>query len=204
MAVTKDWTGNHKSIYMTLGASNHTEKEREANDYYATEPRAVELLLEMENFSHYIWEPACGEGHISKVLKNHGFEVFSSDLIDRGYGEDVALDFLKVNSYGWQYDIITNPPYKYAKEFVEKALEVVADGHKVAMFLKLQFLEGKNRGKLFEKYPPKTVYVSRGRLLCAKNADFDGMRAGGGSAVAYCWFVWEKGYTGDTVIKWFN
>lgn len=53
-----DWTGNKNSIYMTLGASNHTAKEREENDYYATEPAAVELLLELEKFSHYIWEPA--------------------------------------------------------------------------------------------------------------------------------------------------
>lgn len=204
MAVnSKDWTGNQKSIYLTLGASNHTEKEREANDYYATEPRAVELLLELERFHHYIWEPACGEGHISKVLEAHGYSVISTDLVARGYGMP-DVDFLKCNGIKDGYDIITNPPYKYGKEFVEKALELVDNGHKVAMFLKLQFLEGKARGKLFEKYPPKTVYVARGRLLCAKNADFDGMRAGGGSAVAYGWFVWEKGYKGDTVIKWFN
>lgn len=202
MAVTKDWTGNGNSIYMTPGASNHTAKEREANDYYATEPRAVELLLELEDFSHHIWEPACGEGHISKVLEAHGYDVLSTDLIDRGYGFG-GVDFL-VGDTVYDCDIITNPPYKYGMEFAEKALKTVSNGHKVAMFLKLQFLEGKNRGKLFEKYPPKTVYVSRGRLLCAKNADFDGMRAGGGSAVAYCWFVWEKGYTGNTVIKWFN
>ena len=204
MAVNgKDWTGNHKSTYTTLGASNHTDKEREVNDYYATEPRAVELLLELEKFSHKIWEPACGEGHISKVLESNGYSVASTDLIDRGYGMG-GIDFLSFVGNVSGYDIITNPPYKYGMEFVVKALEVVGEGQKVAMFLKLQFLEGKNRGKLFERYPPKTVYVARGRLLCAKNGDFDGMMAGCGSAVAYCWFVWEKGYTGDTVIKWFN
>ena len=78
------------------------------------------------------------------------------------------------------------------------------DGKKVAMFLKVQFLEGKARRKLFEKYPPKTIWVSSSRILCAKNADFDGMKRGGGSAVAYCWFIWEKGYKGDTIVKWFN
>ena len=64
-----DWNGNYHSIYVTLGASNHTNKEREKNDYYATEPRAVELLLDKETFSPLIWEPACGEGHIAKVLE---------------------------------------------------------------------------------------------------------------------------------------
>lgn len=53
------------------------------------------------------------------------------------------------------------------------------------MFLKLQFLEGKKRKSFFLDNPPKTIYVSSSRLLCAKNADFQRMRDGGGSAVAY-------------------
>ena len=110
--------------------------------------------------------------------------------------EDIDHDFSR--------DIITNPPYKYAKEFVEHALDISMDSTKVAMFLKVQFLEGKARKELFEKYPPKKIYVSSSRLLCAKNGDFDGMRKGGGSAVAYAWFVWQKGYTGDTIVRWFN
>ena len=69
---SKDWIGNQNSIYTTLGASNHTDKERQQHDYYATEPKAMELLLAEEQFSPVIWEPACGEGHISKVLQAHG------------------------------------------------------------------------------------------------------------------------------------
>ena len=198
----RDWTGNSNSIYKTLGASNHTDKERQAEDFYATEPRATELLLELEEFDGNIWECACGQGDLSKVFEKAGHKVLSTDLVDRGYGTG-GVDFLKCNEV-FNGDIISNPPYKYAKEFVEHALKLVPDGHKVAMFLKLQFLEGKARRELFEKYPPKTVYVASGRLLCAKNGDFEGMRAGGGSAVAYAWYVWEKGYSGDTVIKWFN
>ena len=198
----KDWSGNSNSIYMTLGASNHTEKEREVNDYYATEPKAVELLLEQESFSPEVWEPACGEGHISEVLKNYGYFVYSTDLIDRGYGYG-GKDFLKITVKN-TLDIITNPPYKYAKDFVEHALDISVDGTKVAMFLKVQFLEGKERRKLFEKYPPKVIYVASGRLLCAKNGEFEKMRQSGGSAVAYAWFVWEKGFNGPPVVKWIN
>lgn len=83
----------------------------------------------------------------------------STDLIDRGYGQG-GVDFLQTDEM-WDGDIITNPPYKYAKEFVEHAMNVIPDGRKVFMFLKLQFLEGKARGELFKKYPPKCVYVSR-------------------------------------------
>ena len=197
-----DWTGNGNSIYKTLGASNHTENEREANDYYATEPKAAELLCAVESLSPAIWECACGEGHLAEVFCKHGHIVKATDLIDRGYGCG-GVDFLKENVH-FQGDIVTNPPYKYAKEFVEHAIDTVADGCKVCMFLKLQFLEGKARRTLFEKYPPKCVYVASGRLLCAKNGDFEKMKAGGGSAVAYAWFVWQKGYTGETVIRWIN
>ena len=101
-------------------------------------------------------------------------------------------------------DIITNPPYKFARECVEHALDISIQGTKIAMFLKLQFLEGKERRKLFDENPPRIIYVSSGRLLCAKNAEFEKMKAGGGSAVAYAWFIWEKGYKGDTVVKWIN
>lgn len=194
-----DWTGNAKSIYTTLGASNHTESEREVNDFYATDPRAMELLLDMEQFSPKIWECACGVGHLSEVLKQRGYDVYSTDLIDRGYGVG-NIDFLNCQDM-FDGDIITNPPYKYGKEFVEHALELVPNGHKVAMFLKFTFAEGKSRKHLFETQPPKTVYISSSRLICAKNGDFDSISS---SAVAYAWYVWEKGYTGDTVLKWFN
>ena len=197
-----DWTGNGNSIYKTLGATNHTENEREANDYYATEPKAAELLCAVENLSPAIWECACGAGHLAEVFRKHGHIVKATDLIDRGYGCG-GVDFLKENVH-FQGDIVTNPPYKYAKEFVEHAIDTVADGCKVCMFLKLQFLEGKARRALFEKYPPKCVYVASGRLLCAKNGDFEKMKSSGGSAVAYAWFVWQKGYTGETVIRWVN
>ena len=71
----KDWIGNKKSIFVCHGASNHTEEERQVDDYYATEPYATELLLQQEKFSDIVWEPACGGGHISKVLEEHGYDV---------------------------------------------------------------------------------------------------------------------------------
>lgn len=199
---TKDWNGNSNSIYKTLGASNHTDKEREKHDFYATEPKAMEILLEVETFNKNVWECAVGEGHLSEVLKNNGYIVKSTDLIDRGYSIG-GVDFLKEDEK-FDGDIITNPPYKYAQEFIEKAIELVPEGNKVAMFLKVQFLEGKKRKKLFEKHPPKIIYVSSSRLLCAKNGEFEKMIKGGGSAVAYAWYIWEKGYKGDTIIKWVN
>ena len=193
----KDWVGNSNSVVRMLGASNHSDTTREQNDYYATDPKMVEALLKVETFDKYIWEPACGEGHIAKVLEKHGHVVSASDLIYRGYGDPEPYDFLKHNDYLYDMDIITNPPYKYALEFVEKALASVNEGQKVAMLLKLQFLEGQKRRKLFDKNPPQTVYVFSERQECAKNGEFTG-----NSAIAYAWFIWKKWYIGPTYLKW--
>ena len=202
MNSTKDWIGTKTSVYTTLGASNHSKKKiRPKHDYYATEPKAMELLLTEEKFYPLIWECACGEGHLSKVLESHGYNVISTDIVYRGFGSIRTLDFLE-KTIEFDGDIITNPPYKYALEFVEQALKNVKTGRKVAMFLKLQFLEGKKRKEFFLKHPPKTVYVSSSRLLCCMNGDFNSSNKS--SAVAYAWFIWEKGYKGEPVIKWIN
>ena len=194
-----DWKGNKNSTWVTLGASNHSLGERQKEDYYATEPAATDWLCKLETFTNPILEPSCGEGHISKQLIKHGYDVVSRDLVDRGYGE--VKDFLFFKNEQWGGDIVTNPPYVTAQEFVEQALSMIQEGHKVAMFLKLTFLEGKQRAKLFKENPPIRIWVSSSRLKCAKNGDFDQFKS---SATAYAWFIWEKGYKGYPEIRWFN
>lgn len=194
MAKTKASIHN---IFNTLGANNHTNTERESNDYYATDPIAAELLLDIEIINN-VWEPACGEGHLSKVFEHAGIKVLSTDLIYRGYGEKEPINFLQCTNK-WHGDIVTNPPFKHAVEFIEKALELVQNDAKVIMFLKLQFLEGQARKRLFTKYPPKTIYISSSRIECGMNGIFMN-----GSAICYCWYMWVKGYNGHTELKWFN
>ena len=198
----KDWNGNTNSVFKIISASNHSDDEREENDFYATDPVAIDKLYQTGELTcKNIWECACGEGHLAKKLVEYGYNVKATDLIDRGYGEG-GVDFLACKDK-FDGDILTNSPYKYATEFVLKALDLVPEGNKVFMFLKLTFLEGKKRyDELFSKYPPKKVYIFSQRILCAKNGDLDKTKANGGSAVAYAWYVWEKGYTGDTIIKW--
>lgn len=200
MVGTQDWTGNKPSIFACHGASNHSERDRAELDYYATDPRSVELLLEKEQFSEHVWEPAVGGGHIAEVFKKHGHMMFCSDIVDRGYEGTHEIDFLTEEfDRLWGGDICTNPPYKYAVEFAEKSMKVLKPGHKLAMFLKLTFLEGKKRKAFFDKYPPKMIYVMRSRVDCALNGDFSGKP---GKAVCYAWFVWEKGYEGRPEVDW--
>lgn len=191
--------GNYKSVYVTLSASAHSEGEREANDYYATDPQALESFLSLwgGRLSPDIWECACGAGHLAKVLVRHGYNVTATDLVDRGYGT-AGVDFLRCTEK-FDGDIVTNPPYKFAQEFVEKALDLVGEGNRVIMFLKLQFLEGQRRQMLFERKDLEYVYVFSKRVICAKNAEFEKISS---SAVAYAWFVFRKGYGKEPVIRW--
>ncbi len=200
-----DWIGNKNSIYTTLGASNHTEDERQLEDYYATDPIVIDKLKTYFEIPKNVWECACGEGHLSKRLEELGHNVYSTDLVDRGYGNG-NVDFLNTNElHEWIDCILTNPPYKYAMEFILHSLELLNDGQYCIMFLKTTFLEGKKRyNDLFKKYPPKYMFQFVNRIICAKNGDFDAMIKGGGSAVAYAWFIWEKGFEGDTIVKWIN
>lgn len=115
----KDWRGKPGDLFKIIGASNHSKEERQVHDYYATDPNTINALFEREDFSSEIWEPACGEGHLSKRMQELGKWVRESDIIDR-IGNEV-LDFLSYDK-DWDGDIITNPPYSKAKEFVEKAL----------------------------------------------------------------------------------
>lgn len=191
---------NINKIYTTIGASNHINEPRQAEDYYATHPMAIDLLVQHHPYlDKNIWEPACGEGHMSEQLKKHNFNVFSSDLIEREYGDEI-IDFLTTNKK-WHGDIITNPPYKHAKDFILKALDITQEGKQIIMFLKLTFMEGQKRKNMFIQNPPKVIYVSSSRIICAKNGDFNNIKS---SAIAYAWYVWEKGYKGNTIIKWIN
>ena len=199
----KDWNGNKKSTFTTLGASNHTDKEREENDYYATHPLAIDDLVGAlgEAIPDKVWECACGEGHLSKRLKHFGRHVVSTDKIDRGFGS--VQDFLLADKMPEGCEcIITNPPYKFATEFVEHSLDLLPEGGLCAMFLKTTFLEGQKRyERLFKNTPPQYVLQFSKRVLCAKNGDFANARKEG-SAVAYAWYVWRKGFKGDTIVKW--
>lgn len=180
-----------------LGINSNTE--REINDFYATNPHALEIALpylQDIGLKNNVWECACGMGHLSEVLLAHGYEVKSTDLIDRGYGE--VQDFLTCEEK-FDGDIVTNPPFRYASEFEKKGFELIDDGNMVCLFLKIQFLESKDRKKLFAKYPLKYLMVYSERQQCAKDAQFECYK---GTTQCYAWYIFEKGFKGNPQIKW--
>jgi len=189
------------NLSYTRGIGGNHNSKREKDDYYATPPRAINDLISKVDLNANVWEVACGGGHLSERLKSFGHIVKSTDLVDRGYNDfDGQLDFINSPTEKFDGDIVTNPPYKLATEFVEKSLDSVNMGGKVCMFLKIQFLEGQKRyEQLYSKGGLKYVLVYSKRISTAKNADFDKYKT---TAMCHAWFVWEKGYKGLPNIDW--
>jgi hypothetical protein len=145
-------------------------------------------LLEREKFDGNVWEPACGDGAISKLLKLQGYDVYSTDLVDRGYG-DKHFDFL--NSWELHDNIVTNPPFNIGTKFAIHSLHCARK--KVAIFQKLTFLEGKERrDKLFSLNMLRNVYVFSER---------QGFGNHKGGMLAFAWFVFDKEYQGKAEIS---
>lgn len=158
-------------------------------DYFPTPPWATRALTEwLAKAQGYrlctAWEPACGEGHMSRVIAESFEEVYASDVHDYGAG-DVG-DFLWPTTRRADW-VITNPPFRLADQFIAKALEVADVG--AAMLVRTSFLEGAARyHSLFSGLPPSDILqfvervpMYRGRLV-----------QDGTTATAYCWLVWRK------------
>jgi len=168
---------------------------REANDFYPTPPRSTRAMLAEEEFEGEIWEPACGDGAISEVLTAAGYSVRSSDLIDRGYG-DVGVDFLRQSAR--VDNIVTNPPFKLAEEFVRHALKL--SRRKVAFLCRLGWLEGKARRQLFLSTPIARVWVHSSRVPMLRGGEQ--MMANSGGMIAFAWYVWDHDHSGAPTLGW--
>ena len=225
MASRKDYIGNKAAVFVCNGATGHAKEERECNDFYATSSEAAEWLLKIEPEINNIWENACGEGDLAKVFHKAGKLGAVSDLIDRGYHpqgipQSFGKDFLEMKKV-WKGDIVTNPPFATGYRWAEHQLNLINEGRYSVLFMKLTFLEGKERRKFFNENPPIRIWVSSSRIPCAKNGEFykpkkdkegnpildkDGqpIMIKESSAVCYAWFVWKKGFKGHPEIRWFN
>jgi hypothetical protein len=179
------------------------ETIRQSEDFYATNPKALVLFLDKLSedgigLNYKVWECAVGMGHLADVLLDYGYEVRATDIVDRGYPNTYVLDFLTVTEK-WDGDILTNPPFKLAEKFLEKGMELLEKGNKLFLFLKIQFLEGQKRKELFKTYPPKYVYCYSSRQQCCRDAEFEKFTA---TTQFYAWYIWEKGFKGETTIRW--
>ena len=166
---------------------------RDSPDDFPTPPWATRALFEhvLDDTSELTTlcclEPACGAGHMAKVLKEYFGQVRCSDAYDYGYGD--IQDFLTCphapTSFDW---IITNPPFRLAEQFILRAFPIARKG--VAILARTVFLESVGRyDAIFRDRPPTTVaqFTERVPMLQGR------LDIKGTTATAYAWFVWEIG-----------
>ena len=171
---------------------------RMRGDWYVEPERAVVQLLERERFEGRIHDPACGCGTIPRVCRTWGYRASGSDIADRGFGR-AGVDFLTARLRPVD-NIVCNPPYSLAEAFVLRALECAR--RKVAMLLRLAFLEGGERFRdLFDRTPPARIWVFTWRVPMPPGVLKGRLKEKGG-AIAYCWMVWERGFSGAPSLGW--
>ena len=179
-------------------AGANVDGVREKDDFYPTPPDLTLALLSVESFDGGVWEPACGDGAISREIESAGTPVVSTDLVDRGYGES-RRDFLfETNMPPCAAHIVTNPPFKLGEQFWERAC-TLAPG-KVAFLCRLTWLESMKRADLFSRFPLARVWIcpwrpkfQRGRL--ATDSDNSGM-------LAHAWYVRDPTHLGPPQLHW--
>ena len=172
---------------------HNANNDREENDFYPTPVGATQSLLDRQKFEGNIWECACGNGAMSELLIQNGYNVYSSDLINRGYGE-TGIDFLQ--STRRADNIVTNPPFNLATEFTTHALTLARK--KVVMLSKISYLEGlKRRTEIFNKKKLEKVLIFSRRVPFKKQGDEVAR-----GLMAFGWFIYDVNYNGLPTIDW--
>jgi hypothetical protein len=181
-------------------------ENKPTSEFYPSPRIAVTKLLDYMDFGEVIAEPACGNGAISSILEEYGYQVHSTDLNDWGYGVP-GNDFLTTSYYDdLKLDaVITNPPFNIPRgisgKFVERGLELTKNTNgKVAILQKLTFLEGVTRNKLFKELPFSKCLVFSARLPRMHRFDYEGKKET--SMIAFAWFIWSHTHKGPPIIDW--
>jgi len=176
------------------------------HEFYPTPPEATRALMSVEQFTGSVWEPACGDGGIARVLTDEfALQVVATDLVDYGYGHS-GIDFTQETAPRARH-IVTNPPYGYGlgDAFAVRALHMTAQtGGKVALFLNLTSLCHQKRTHWFRCNPPARIYAVD-NIVCWPDA-----KHGYGEAPRYfkkhryCWVVWDPRHRGATEFHWLS
>jgi hypothetical protein len=167
------------------------------DDVFETPVEAVRALLGVERLPHCTWEPCCGSGAIVRVLRESGFHVHATDLVDHGCpaSESTIYFLFEQRAPDGVESIVTNPPYKLADQFVAHALRLVPH---VIMLLRLAFLESERRSPILDSGNLARVHVFKNRLPMMHRHGWTGPRAT--SSIPFAWFCWDRNHLGPTII----
>lgn len=169
--------------------SKNNMGQRKERDFYETPYSLTRELLKREKLFGTILEPACGEGAITKVLSEFGYNFDKSDIEN---------NFLKQSKH---YDtIITNPPFTIANEFILKASELSSVFY---FLLPLNYLHGKKRyNEIFKnnKLNLEKVFIMTRTPMLGNELREDGKFKTG--MQLYAWYKFNKNFIGNPTIEW--
>lgn len=196
--------------YMGISGVDGKVRDPAEGDFFPTPPEASMALLLEEEFPGVIWEPACGAGDLAEVMRQSGYDVFSSDKFDRGYGH-TGVDFFGVNQLppGCK-SIVTNPPFKTLDYTGRQRVTTdwIIHGNsmpgiqKMALFMKTAALAGRARVAAHKDAGLKRVLQFIPRITTRKG---ELPKAGdNGGMIEFAWFVYEKGFTGTPGLIWID
>ena len=181
--------------------STHHHADRGLDPYFTpTEAVTSVLHLEEEHLPSRIWEPAAGNGAIVRPFAAAGYQVIASDVADYGLDDcRIGVDYLSAPAEPDVQGIVTNPPYRLAVAFAEKALQEVAY---LALLLRTNFLESTARLPFFRKHPPARIWISSRRLPMMHRHGWQGPEAP--SNTCYAWFIWDAQASQKRMVDWFD
>ena len=166
---------------------------RSTDDFYETPHWTTELLMRNLDINEVkyspILEPSCGKGKIIDVLTQYYQDITGVD-INPEFNPDIVSNFLSWIPDRQYKTIITNPPFTYAQEFIEKSIEINPYGRNIFL-LRLNFLESKKRYDFWKSNMPSQILVLSERPKFYLNKT---------DSIAYAWFIWEP-HKGDTRIS---
>lgn len=177
-------------------------EDKDSFDDFPTPPWATRALLEhvvadkLHLRKQTCLEPACGQGHMAKVLSEYFGAVKASDIQGFGYGDRV--DFLTAPYQVGQFDwVITNPPFRLGEEFVLRGLSIARVG--VAILARTVFIESVGRFERIFKDNPPTVFAQFTERVPMVKGRLDRKAS---TATGYAWLVWDKTSRRNSRLGW--
>ena len=169
--------------------------ERKPHDFYATPIDCVVNFINnygIDRIKGNILEPSAGNGNVIQALRQNKVQCIITALELREEERDslnrlsdkVIID----NFLEWEADknydvIIGNPPYTFAREFIEKCFKIANENTVIIMLLRTAFLESKSRYEFWQQHPLSGLYT------LSKRPSFTGK---GSDATSYSWFIWNN------------
>jgi hypothetical protein len=179
--------------------------ERDPHDWYVEPYECSAALFSVEEFEGSIWDPACGIGRIVESARSAGFQSIGTDLVSRGPICSRISDFL-CREYTPEFsNIVTNPPFRLAEEFIREAIEILPSKGKLAAILPLVWLSGfSSKRDWLPRSPLKTVYPLSPRPSMPPGKVIEaGIRPGNGTK-DFAWLVWQRDFEGLASVKFLN